>query len=366
MYMRIIFHYPLPINPKALSASENRPIKMIMAFQSLGYQVDLITGFVSKRRICINRIRNNIIKGIKYRFMYSESTTWPTFMPDKHHLIQKPSYDFRFFKFLKKNNIPIGLFYRDVYWVFPQYYEYIPYLKAKIAKFLYRYDLRQYKKYLTKFYLPSMEMVKYIPLIDSSFCSALPPGHSSNKKYKKKIIKGKQINLLYVGGIGLHYQMHKVFNVVASRQDVTLIICTRRAEWEVVKHEYINPLPSNINIIHKGGDQLGTIYARADIASLFVLPQVYWGFAAPFKLYEYLGERKPIVASRGTLAGRFVEENMIGWCIPYEEHELNNLFDTLIENPHLIEEKMAICDKVSINHSWIARAKQVEQDLRAD
>lgn len=366
--MKMIFHYPLPLplNHMARSASEIRPLRMIASFESLGYQVDFVTGYAPERRACINFIQNNVSNGIKYEFMYSESTTWPTFMPEKQHLTLKPSFDFRFFKYLKQNNVPIGLFYRDIYWLFPEYFKHVPFLKAEIAKLLFRYDLRQYQKHLTKLYLPAIEMVGYIPLVDNNFCRALPPGHSCDKRSTAKSTTGNNLNLLYIGGLGPQYQMHKVFSVLASNQNIYFTLCTRQEEWEAVKHEYANPLPPNIKIIHQSGDGLRALYDKSDIAMLFLHTDEYWKFTAPFKLYEYLGERKPIIASKGALAGRFVEENNIGWCIPYEEHALDSLLCNLIENPDLIREKAMVCDQVSMEHTWIARAKQVAQDLKAN
>jgi len=61
---RIIFHYPLPLNPEAASASGIRPFKMIEAFKSLGYHVDLVTGYSRERKIQIKKIKKNINNGM--------------------------------------------------------------------------------------------------------------------------------------------------------------------------------------------------------------------------------------------------------------------------------------------------------------
>src|SRR5690606_16782681 len=103
--------------------------------------------------------------------------------------------------------------------------------------------------------------------------------------------------------------------------------------------------------------------ANADIVSLFVKPGKYRDFAAPVKLYEYLGYRKPIIASEGTLAGDFVTENGIGWSIPYSEDVLSELISRLKFQP---KELKAIRDRLEITaplHTWKARALKVIEDL---
>lgn len=364
--MRIIFHYPLPLNPKAMSASGIRPLKMVEAFKSLGYHVDLVTGYSWERKAQIEKIKRNIGNGIKYDFMYCESSTMPTLLTDKHHLPLNPFLDFGFFKYLRKHDVPVALFYRDIYWLFPIYDKQVPFFKAIFAKIFYRYDLYQYQRYLTILYLPSVEMANYIPLKDKSFCKPLPPGHD-NYNYKNqeetKASDRSKIKVIYVGGIGPYYQMHKLFEALVDFPNIEFILNTRKEEWEAVSGEYLSPLPSNIFIFHKSGAELASLYSEADIGILFVKPQEYRKFAVPFKLFEYLGYRKPIIASQGTWAGKFVEENNIGWCIPYDVGALKTLFRKITQYPELIKEKKAICEQIAPKHTWIARAQQVVKDL---
>lgn len=362
--MRIIFYYPLPLDLKAKSASGIRPLKMVEAFKSLGYHVDLITGYSGERKVQIEKIKKNLNSGIKYNFMYSESSTMPTLLTDKHHLPLNPFLDFGFFKYLRKHNVPIGLFYRDIYWLFPDYYRQVSFFKARFAKMFYKYDLYQYQKYVTTLYLPSIEMANYIPLKNKSFFKPLPPGHD-NYTYQEKTKESNRtkIKLIYVGGIGQHYQMHKLFEVLIGFPNIELILNTREKEWKSVRSEYLYPLPSNIFIYHKSNDELASLYLEADIGILFVKPQKYWEFAAPFKLFEYIGYRKPIIASQGTWAGKFVEDNNIGWSIPYDVNALKTLLKNLTQYPELVEEKKAICKRIAPKHTWVARAEQVVKDL---
>ena len=360
--MNIIYHHPLPLNPDASSASGIRPLKMLEAFESLGYTVDIVTGYSAERKKSIKAIKRNIVLGVKYDFIYSESSTMPTILADSHHLPLHPLLDFSFFRFCKNADIPIGLFYRDIYWMFDGYGKDINKLKVFIAKLSYKYDLYSYSRYLTKLYLPSIEMGQYIPFISDNIFAALPPGHNIDIQDESRNDTTRKLKIFYVGGMSDHYQMHTLFSVINQRNDIEFTLCTRESEWNAVKSEYPD-LSENIKIVHESGQDMQALMADSDVVSIFVKPQEYWEFAAPVKLYEYLGNRKPIIASQGTLAGSFVAENKIGWSLPYEESALNSLFDELICKPELIVEIKQQMNIIAESHTWKARAKQVAKDL---
>lgn len=337
---------------------------MLEAFTALGYDADVVSGYSAERSKKIAGIKKNIANGEKYEFMYAESSTMPTLLTDRHHLPLNPTLDFGFFSCIKNNGIPIGLFYRDIYWCFPPYEEKLSVFKASVARFFYRYDLTQYRKYIDRLYLPSLGMGKYIPSFPAEKMKALPPGHSGlQSDYVKQKKTDDRLSLLYVGGMSSHYQMHAVFEALRDMPGIRLSLCTRKAEWEMVKEEYGGDTSENIKIFHVSGSGLDTLYADADIAMLFVNPHEYWDFAAPVKLYEYLGALKPVIASKGTLAGRFVEENGIGWTIPYRTETLSELLIDLKNNPQEIEKVQQCCMSVAVHHNWRMRAQQVVDEL---
>ena len=338
---------------------------MLMAFKSLGYEVDIIAGYSKERKKAIKEIKKKIKLGAEYDFVYSESSTMPTILTDRNHLPLNPLLDFGFFRFCKNNNINVGLFYRDIYWLFESYDKNVSFLKSRAAKLSYKYELHFYKRYLARLYLPSLEMGRYVPIVPNKIFSALPPGHDIKSQVSKNEYQNgstHKLKVFYVGGMSDHYQMHILFSVINQRDDIELILCTRESEWDAVKSEYPE-LSKNIKIVHKSGGDMQALMADSDIVSIFVKPQEYREFAAPVKLYEYLGNRKPIIASQGTLAGSFVTENKIGWSLPYKESALNSLFDELISSPKLIEDIQQQMSVIAELHTWQARAKQVVKDL---
>lgn len=73
-------------------------MKMIEAFKECGYEVVVVEGYGKERKRQIKEIKSNILKGVKYDFLYSESSTMPTLLTEKNHL---PLYPFLVFHFLR-------------------------------------------------------------------------------------------------------------------------------------------------------------------------------------------------------------------------------------------------------------------------
>lgn len=56
---------------------------------------------VKKEKKKIKKIKSNIKEGIKYDFLYSESSTEPTLLTEKNHIPLYPFLDFGFLKYCK-------------------------------------------------------------------------------------------------------------------------------------------------------------------------------------------------------------------------------------------------------------------------
>ncbi|WP_218955873.1 hypothetical protein [Acinetobacter sp. YH12064] len=357
--INIIFHCPFVLNYSATSASGIRPIKMLEAFQDLGFNVDVVSGNSSDRKKIINNIKKKINSGTTYDFVYSESSTMPTALTDQHHLPLRPFLDFDFFDFLKSKKIKIGLFYRDIYWMFDDYGNNLPWYKKQLALFFYRLDLKMYNNLLDKLYLPSLKMGDYVKIYNKNIIDNLPPAHSTSN-YLVKNNYSEKLNLLYIGGMGVDYRMHKLFEAVSVLPNVCLTICTRERDWNNVKDEY-GLISKNINIVHKSGSELEELYDNSHIAILFVEPKDYREFAVPFKLYEYIGRNKPIICTSSTLVGDFVANNNIGWVLDYDVNELVNLLSNMSKTD--FDKKTERVCELKIHETWESRAKKVCTDL---
>ncbi|WP_440067796.1 hypothetical protein [Tenacibaculum discolor] len=354
---RIIFHIPNQINKNLASGSQIRPVKMLRAFKKMGFEVDVVMGRVKERKQQISKIKKNIKQGVKYSFLYSESSTMPTALTEPHHLPIAPFLDFKFFKYCKKNNIRIGLFYRDIHWRFNQYKEATSFFKRVFGIFFYKFDLYMYKKHIHVLYLPTKRMYDFIPFSFTKEIKKLPPGFDCF--YKTKSVKN---NYIYVGGLGALYDLTLFTKVISSSSEVKFHLCTRKNEWDKNKNNY-NSYLNNVKIYHLKGEELKQIYNNASVAVLFVKPTIYWDFVMTVKMFEYISFSKPIIAVKGTAVGDFVELNNIGWTIPYEEIALKDLLLFIERNSLEIQNKIKNIRDIANNHTWEARARQVEADL---
>lgn len=356
---KMIFHIPNKIDKNLVSGSQIRPLKMLKAFEDIGYEVDVVMGYVKDRKKQIKQIKANIRNGVKYDFLYSESSTMPTALTEIHHFPIAPFLDFNFFKFCKRYNIKIGLFYRDIYWIFDVYKNGLSLVKSKLAILFYKYDLYQYNKHLDILYLPSEAMGEYIPINLFIEKKPLPPALEQREFAKNRSLE--KTSFIYVGGINDIYDL-TLFCEVSNELGMRLSLCTREDDWSKNKVEYKKYL-NDISVYHLKGKELEKIYEKASIAVYFVKPNVIWNFAMGVKLFEYIAYKKPILAVKGTAVGSFVEEKNIGWTIDYTREALESLLLEIEKKPTLIEDKVKNIEKIMSENTWKARAKQVQKEL---
>lgn len=356
---RIIFHIPEQIDKKRASASQLRPQKLLHAFLKQGYLVDIVSGYGKERKKQIKQIKQNIENGIHYSFLYSESSTMPTLLTERDHFPRYPFLDFSFFAFCKKHEIRIGLFYRDIYW---RFFDEPLTWKQWVSIFFYKYDLMKYKKLVDVLFIPSLEMKEYIPF---KFCKeiiSLPSGLDVNIIAKKSI--SHNFRILYIGGIGEHYNLEMLVKVVMEIPNICLTICCREDDWVKVKDKYEPYISEKIVIVHKKGLELITLYQEADIFSLFVEPSEYRKFAVPFKLFESIGFGCPILASEGTWVANFVKTNKIGLVCEYSCSALKETLEKIVENKFEYQNNISYSfEDIAKKNSWTSRVLQITNSL---
>ncbi len=365
---KCIFYLPYELDEHGMGARMLRPRKMIQAFADIGYDVYVITGYSNVRRERIVDLKQRISNGEKYDFMYTESHTEPTLLTDPHHLPTHPFLDFGFFRYIKNQGIRIGLFLCDIYWKFDSYGSELPAWKRRGALLCYNYDIKQYKKYLDKLYLADMKVSDYIAEdILTRISEELPPGadriEAHSKDYSDRDFNKKPLTIFYVGGLGSQYQIVELAKAVRMTENSKLIICCRDFEWEREKNNFEPYLCDRIEIIHKNSDELEPYYIDADICSLLFKRDIYIEMAKPFKSFEYLAHEIPVLSTRGTAIGTFVENNDIGWNIDFNADDISSTLTGIIANPECISEKVANCAIAKKSNLWTSRAKKVAEDL---
>ncbi|MEX0811442.1 MAG: glycosyltransferase [Chitinophagales bacterium] len=365
--MKIIFHIPFAINTDVASGTNIRPIKILNAMLGLGHDVEVVKGGNKERRSQIDRIKREIKNGKKYDLLYSESSTLPTLLTEKHHLPSAPFMDFEFFSFCKSYGIPVGLYYRDIHWNFAHYP--LSGIKKAYSHFFYHFDIKKYNKLLDVLFLQSYEMKKYIPGLDENIkIVELPPGVDQVFEHKSFENPKNQLKIIYVGGLGKLYQLHEFINAAQSFSKIDFSICTRKEDWNAVKSEYESILqPSkNIHLIHQSGDELDKKMPNYDLASIIVKPTDYWSFVLPLKLFYYLSFQIPVIASKGTRAAKFVDEHNVGWVVDYNEKAIESTFNAILNNPESIAEKQNNIKKIHSDITWEARVNTIIKTLTSE
>ena len=361
---KCIFYLPYRLDAHGAGARMMRPRKMAQAFRDIGYDVTMISGTSAERRGQIRDVKKRITAGEKFEFLYMESHTEPTLLTDPSHLPTHPFLDYGFLRFVKKHGIPEGLFYSDLFWKYEGYGAGLPGWKKKSALECYRYDIRQYEKLLDRFYVPDVKTFSEVIGSEklSGIMAELSPGAENLTVPEKKEITGP-LTVFYVGGLGGNYQIAELIKAVHDTENVRLILCCRKAEWEREKPGFAEYLCDRIEVIHKSGDELAPYYDEADLGSLLFQRGSYIDMAKPFKAYEYLGHELPVMSTYGTAIGAFVEKNDIGWNIACSAKAIQRVFREIFEDPALLPRKRRNCRAAKAENLWTCRAQQVAKDL---
>ena len=370
----MIFHAPFPLQPDRVAASMLRPLAMRRAFADLGYRVMNVTGYAAQRRRAMTRVRAALAAGARIEFVYSENATIPNALTEPRHLPVHPLLDVAFFRHCRRSGVPVGVFYRDVYWRFPRFREGInPVLEAGLQA-TYRSELMAFERVGLHLFLPSQAMARHVPHVDPVRMSALPPGAPDVAATRRDSDgwddggdeDGKELELLFVGVLQDNYRLDACLRAVIATPGTRVTLCVRQETWETSRDHYAPLLPAGrAQVVHRSGAELEPLYRRADLGVLFTEPNPYWDFAVPYKLYEYLAHELPVIAVRGTQTGRLVEEMGIGWVLSYDAGALGDLLRHLREAPEEIEAVRRRMRAVLPDQTWQARARTVVQVLGA-
>lgn len=361
---RCIYHYPHPIDSQPVGSGV-RPLRMLNALKDIGYYVDEITGYGKERKEKIKKVIDRIKSGVKYDFLYSESLTDPTLLAEKNHLPVHPIMDYNLWRICQKYKIPVGLFYRDIYWKYPVYKKNVPIHKRCITIPLYYLDLTMYQKYVSVLFCPTEQFANVVDINIEK--SVLPPGCIENEsvianKLNKHFARPR-LSLFYVGSIQGTYDISIIFEAVQKCEFVELIVCTPKEQWDENKKRYRDLLCDRVKVVHRKGSALIDLYEQAD-ASLYLLrPNEYLNIASPIKCKETVGYGTPMIVSRNTGAAEGVEKDSYGWTIDYDLSSIMRLFKYLYENPDEIKAKtLDTIDAIGVN-TWDYRAKSISKKL---
>lgn len=357
----ILYYHPLPLNNEGDSGSRVRPLRMLTAFKNLGYSVTEVTGHYEHRK---EIIKNNVF-GKKFLFCYGESANTPFVLTNRYHFPLFNSYDHKFFRFLKNNKIPSGIFFRDMYWFFDYYKKHAKFHRRFYNRF-WLHELKTYKENTTALFLPTRAMKYSIPIDwaqDTIY--SLPPGCASFTDFDHLLDNSDNniLRLLYIGNIAPPlYDLRSLFRIVSENKNIELEIICRKSDWEKHKEIYRDYLRPNIKLFHKSGDLLIEHYSKADVFVTYRNHHPYLDLTMPIKIHEAWSYGLPVIVKSGGIDAKWVERLKGGWVVN-NDTELINLFSSMKADRNQLTSRKTNVKKLVDEHSWEKRASYVEKIL---
>lgn len=355
----LVFHAPYEIETAGSRGSAIRPRRMLDAIGELGLDVLEITGDSRQRVAGLRELKRRLAAGRRARAAYFENASIPTLIADPDHLPHRPDVDLRILRLLKRHRVPVGYFYRDIYWRFERYVQTVGRPMAVAMRLLYRAELLVLRWGVDVMFLPSLRMGEHVPHLPEERFAALPPG----ARDRPLPLPGEPFTVLYVGGIGEYYRIHALLEAARSTEGVHVIICTREEEWQKHRADYEELLTDRVEVVHASGTALEELYARAHVCSLVMAPDSYRDFAAPVKLYEYIGYGRPILSTVETHAADVIEAFGCGITVHYDAAEIGRVLHRLRERRDILEELAERSRAAAGANTWTARAHQMLEAL---
>lgn len=282
------------------SGSSVRPQRMYEAFLRIGYEVNLLSGLQNRKWERWKRVFRKLreIRRDLPDFCYVEPPSGPFFNFCDHILLL----------YLHHKKIPIGLFYRDAYWKFADWWQ----LKGAKRFFLtqmHKFDLFVFRRVCKIVFFPTQSMAD---LFDLPARGVLPPAGIDSVLPAHPLSR----RALYVGGVSLFYgtdMMLKAFELLNERmnKDVKLTVVCREKEMK----DFFTPYEGRpwLTIAHASGDDaLRPYYEECDVALYPSHRDKYMDFCMPVKLLEYLSRGLPVVCTDCREAAAFVKKNGFG------------------------------------------------------
>lgn len=348
---------------QGISGSSVRPQQMYNAFINNGEEVILVSGddFIShdtkKHKESVFKV-NKWLESYRPDICYVENTTHPLFLKEDKKLICR----------LHEMKVPIGYFYRDMYYKFPDLYPPKKGIKNSLTYHYLNYKYNQDEKFISKYvdilYMPSTMFGEYF---NHKKKINLPPAGTVLKQEKIDIASRKS---LYIGGISSGYgftDMIEAFYILNKEDNYPLTVICRKEEfrdYNFTEEELLEKY-NWLSICHASGTELNHFYSEA---SLCISPRhndVYNNLAASVKLYEYLSHGRPFISTPvKTTMELFSSSHAVLFTKDFKIESLVESIKEYYSKPDVAEEmSFNAYNFISNGNSWADRARQVCNDL---
>lgn len=356
MNLKLLYITFIDFSKSTCSGSSVRPKKMLDAFIEMGVDVKLISGQTNDRgqRRAAVREANDYLERIVPDACYIEPPSGPFFYGGDIKLVKR----------IHRMGIPIGLFYRDAYWMFPEYsFETKPthkeLLKSALIRMIQKRQLETFINTVDIGFFPSKEMSNFFPFKRRE---ELPPGcfipdgnfdHSLSQPVEFFFVGGAAIN----HGTYLTIQAFEIANSDKLRAALTYV-CPK-AQWDKLGID-AEKYKDWLTLIHAAGDEnLKPLYKKADVAILIAPRTFYRDFAMPVKIFEYMSYLKPMLVTDCTATAGIVNDNHVGWVTEAKPEAVAEKIIELCEHPEEIGRVKAYLEGARDGNLWNIRAKKM-------
>ena len=265
----MVFHAPYPLDPDPAAASRLRPLRMRRAFEEIGYEVMDISGAVAQRRAGSASSQGTARIRATPRFPVLRE------LDSAQRPGDEPAHGRRTAVGLL-DHAPGAQARRARRRLLPRRVLAHAGLRASGAygvasNLLQRADLAGYRRNRVHFFLPSNAMSSLVGLAQSDSFSALPPGGDSGRVLPLPA-QEDGLRLVYVGGLGGHYDLTVVAAALERVDGVALDLVVHQSQWRQARRRDPRLGQGAIRILHKSAGELEPVYGRAHIGVLAVAP----------------------------------------------------------------------------------------------
>lgn len=332
------------------SGSSVRPAKIYNSLIEKGFDVSLLTGLQNRK---LERWKNvfkfmgTILGTSGYEFCYVEPPSGPIFNFCDHLLLL----------LIRLKGIPTGLFYRDAYWKFADWYSKKG-IKRKIINAMHRFDWFIFKRTCDTIFFPSESMGDLFKF-EKKF--PLPPACEDN--ILSSGVEDFRHNVIYVGGVSESYGgklLLQSFEKLNRVKNIHLHLVCRKDEQEAIK-EYVGS--DWLHLYSASGKQLEDIYKKCDAALIPRKKDFYMDFSMPVKLFEYLGYGLPVIVTNCNEMAKFVTRNEVGLVCEDDADDLANTILKLYEDKNSYDKLKSNVIKTTKSNLWANRVEFIEEVL---
>ncbi|MDR3644295.1 MAG: glycosyltransferase family 4 protein [Clostridia bacterium] len=334
------------------SGSSVRPQRICEAFKKLGFEVNLLSGLQNRKRERWQRVFHKFleIRRSLPDFCYVEPPSGPFFNFCDHLLLL----------YLKMKKVPIGLFYRDAYWKFADWWH-IKGIKRLFLTLMHRFDLFIFRRTCSIVYFPTKSMAALFSLPHKC---VLPP--AGTDRVVPPHAPGR--SALYVGGVSGFYGtdiMLEAFEILNERmhRDIRLTVVCREKEMRHFFDGYLGR--PWLEVAHASGDEaLAPYYEACDLALYPSRRDLYMDFCMPVKLFEYLSRGLPVACTDCHETAAFVTENGFGAVAKSDPEDYAAVIVSLFDDPQRLETMRAnAVSALREGNLWEHRAQRAAREI---